>query len=457
MINNYHFFDNFGELKALNDNYTESDLVISKDNPSYELSKGYYSNDFTVGITSNDEENLLAENIRAGVTLLGVEGTYTGQININNEVLLPASTRLTLTYLSNGEVLSGLTMDGGQPLTLRLVKTLGSCPYRNWVIMFNGDKSSAVLVGSIPPSAKTLEYTIPVVPVSINVEAIPEGTTLYFNITNQRQPRLIDGVFEANGMYYPENEENPADGYKSVSVAIPFSSTSVTASDVAPGVTFYNQDGQIDTGTMPTESTDIIFSPGHTTETLDGRYFCDALVYATPYLVDGEEGIVHPTTSQQTINASEAFFTKFTVGPAQDVYLNAMATISSPSDVLAGTYYLAETGIEEGTMPDNGIVSATISTKAGTVNIPAGYTSGGTVSISSTEQAKIIASNIKKDVTILGVTGTLEGSSAVLIQKNINQPGTYNASSDNADGYYSVTVTGPQITQDPITGIVTII
>lgn len=52
-------------------------------------------------------------------------------------------------------------------------------------------------------------------------------------------------------------------------------------------------------------------------------------------------------------------------------------------------------------------VSGTISTKAGTVNIPAGKTSGGAVKISDTEQAKIIASNIKKNVTILGVTGNL--------------------------------------------------
>lgn len=34
-------------------------------------------------------------------------------------------------------------------------------------------------------------------------------------------------------------------------------------------------------------------------------------------------------------------------------------------------------------------------------------TTGGTVSISSTEQAKVIAGNIKSGVTLLGVAGTL--------------------------------------------------
>jgi hypothetical protein len=52
-------------------------------------------------------------------------------------------------------------------------------------------------------------------------------------------------------------------------------------------------------------------------------------------------------------------------------------------------------------------VSGSISTKAGTVTVPAGYTTGGTVEISSAEQEKIIASNIKAGVTLLGVAGSL--------------------------------------------------
>lgn len=67
----------------------------------------------------------------------------------------------------------------------------------------------------------------------------------------------------------------------------------------------------------------------------------------------------------------------------------------------------------EGSMPNNGSTSGTISTKAGTVSIPAGYTTGGTVSIASTEQNKIIAGNIKDGVEILGVSGTFTDASTV--------------------------------------------
>ena len=71
-----------------------------------------------------------------------------------------------------------------------------------------------------------------------------------------------------------------------------------------------------------------------------------------------------------------------------------------------------------GTMPNNGAVSGTISTKAGTYTVPQGYHDGsGTVGISSTEQAKIIAGNIKSGIEILGVTGTYGGESVSVQSK----------------------------------------
>ena len=61
-------------------------------------------------------------------------------------------------------------------------------------------------------------------------------------------------------------------------------------------------------------------------------------------------------------------------------------------------------------MPNRGSVTGSIATKAGTYSIQNGYHDGsGTVGIDSTEQAKIIAENIKDGVQILGVTGTYTG------------------------------------------------
>lgn len=85
---------------------------------------------------------------------------------------------------------------------------------------------------------------------------------------------------------------------------------------------------------------------------------------------------------------------------------------ASASEILYGqTAYVNKNKIT-GEMTNNGAVSGTISTKAGTYTVPAGYHNGlGSVGIDSTEQAKIIAENIKSGVTILGVEGTYTGTS----------------------------------------------
>lgn len=93
-------------------------------------------------------------------------------------------------------------------------------------------------------------------------------------------------------------------------------------------------------------------------------------------------------------------------GGTAKFYDTANADISS-ADVLTGKTGYGSSGAVSGSMANNGATSGSISTKAGTVTIPEGYTTGGTVAISSEEQAKIVASNIKSGVTLLGVAGTL--------------------------------------------------
>lgn len=70
-----------------------------------------------------------------------------------------------------------------------------------------------------------------------------------------------------------------------------------------------------------------------------------------------------------------------------------------------------------GTMPNNGSVTGNISTKAGKYTIPQGYHDGsGKVGISSTEQAKLVAENIREGITILGVAGTMSGSESEVVE-----------------------------------------
>lgn len=93
-------------------------------------------------------------------------------------------------------------------------------------------------------------------------------------------------------------------------------------------------------------------------------------------------------------------------GGTAKFYDTADGNITS-ADVLTGKTGYSATGSVSGGMANNGATGGTISTKAGSVTIPAGYTTGGSVTISSAEQAKVIASNIKSGVTLLGVAGSL--------------------------------------------------
>lgn len=84
---------------------------------------------------------------------------------------------------------------------------------------------------------------------------------------------------------------------------------------------------------------------------------------------------------------------------------------AAAAEILSGkTAYVKGKRIT-GTMPNRGAVAGKISTKAGAYTVPQGYHDGsGKVTIDSTEQAKLIPTNIRNGVTVLGVEGTMSGS-----------------------------------------------
>ena len=77
---------------------------------------------------------------------------------------------------------------------------------------------------------------------------------------------------------------------------------------------------------------------------------------------------------------------------------------AAAGDILTGKTAFNSSGSVGGSMANNGSTSGTIGTKSGTVTIPAGYTSGGTVSL--TNVTDCIASNIVSGKSILGVSGS---------------------------------------------------
>lgn len=82
---------------------------------------------------------------------------------------------------------------------------------------------------------------------------------------------------------------------------------------------------------------------------------------------------------------------------------------ATASEILFGKYAYVNKNKIEGTMTNRGGADVTLTTLTDET-IPSGYHDGsGKAKIDSTEKAKIIASNIKDGVTILGVLGTYTG------------------------------------------------
>ena len=97
------------------------------------------------------------------------------------------------------------------------------------------------------------------------------------------------------------------------------------------------------------------------------------------------------------------------------------------AEILTGKTAYARGAKITGTMPNRGNINTSITTKEQIVAVSQGYHAGtGKVQISATEQAKIVPSNILKDITILGVKGTSEPSSAVTAQSKIVSPSFVN-------------------------------
>lgn len=95
------------------------------------------------------------------------------------------------------------------------------------------------------------------------------------------------------------------------------------------------------------------------------------------------------------------------------------------AEILAGKTAYVNGNKLTGVMKNNDAVTGTISKKADSYTIPIGYHDGsGKVSISATEQAKLIATNIRQGVTVLGVTGTMSGTEGAKAESKTATPST---------------------------------
>lgn len=96
---------------------------------------------------------------------------------------------------------------------------------------------------------------------------------------------------------------------------------------------------------------------------------------------------VTPTKSQQNVTPDSGYYglSDVTVNAIPTNYQDVSVTTAIASDVLSNKIFVDSSGrTTAGTMPNNGVISKTIDGLLSTsVDIPSGYTTGGTVSLTN--------------------------------------------------------------------------
>lgn len=156
---------------------------------------------------------------------------------------------------------------------------------------------------------------------------------------------------------------------------------------------FVLADGSIATGTMPDNGT--------VSKTLDATTGNQS--YTIPAGKHSGTGAVNivletktatPTKSAQDITPTTGkVLSKVTVNAIPSQYQNVSGVTLKAAEALDGKIFVDATGAQiEGTMPNNGAISSTIDgLNITSATIPAGYTTGGTVSLTNDIETALAA------------------------------------------------------------------
>lgn len=248
-------------------------------------------------------------------------------------------------------------------------------------------------------------------------------------------------------------------------------STTATASDVVTGKVFFGADGAEQTGTAPNDF--VIAIKLSTSSGNYEPYECTFETALAAYNAGKHIAFVLETTGDP-VPCAGAYYPSYNAfgygiridtsgsnwtGVGEEKYMWTSAGVTrvatagyystsnataAPEDVANGKIFYNADGRQVGTAATGGGSAITVTDETdehgGTIRtITAVDLTGDTVSPST-----LLKGYTAHDSNGNPIIGTATGGSSTLVEKTITANGTYNASSDNADGYSKVTVNVPE-------------
>lgn len=245
-----------------------------------------------------------------------------------------------------------------------------------------------------PSDGKTMKRVVIHRPSDLVYSNIREGCNIG-GIIGQMKPRKpeksVTFRIVRNGTYGAQSTASEAIGLVSIDVNVqpPLQSKSVapstTPQNVTPDAGYYGLSG-VNVSAIQTEEKTVTANGQYTPSS--GKFFDEVNVNVQP---DLEERTVIPTAQQQVItpSAGKDGISQVTVSAIPARYVDSSTVDALAGNVLSGKKAVVETGtgtyaVASGTMANNGAISGTIDGLTATsYTVPVGYTSGGTVSLTS--------------------------------------------------------------------------
>lgn len=321
-----------GEVQSKEVSPSTEDLIVLPD-------KGF---DALKSVTVKGDADLISSNIKDGVELFGITGTYTGEpIYFQSKEISPSETTTDVFPDTGYNGLSKVTVKG-------ISQT------------YVGSKVPRVTAKTITPGTTDK--------IAIESGSYTNGTITVLGDTDLKSENIktgvnifgIDGSYSGEGFTLQEKSVNPTEQTQNITADSSYNGLSkvvvnpISTTYVGSGVTRVNAN---------------VITPGTSEKTAAA-----ANVYTNGIIkVAGDTDLTagNIKSGVNIFGVDGSFTSNGTQSSGQ--------TIAIADDILTGKSAWAK-GVEvQGSMPNNGDVSDTITTQNGTCTIPAGYTSGGTI------------------------------------------------------------------------------